>query len=350
LAGVAVSGRYVIVPGRDARNTSDVFRCLDADTGSELWRKSYLAPGELDFGNSPRATPLIDKDRAFLSGALGRFTCVELSSGKVLWQKEFRKDFGLRGDLPWGFCSSPVLHGENVIINPGGPDASIVALDAATGAIRWQAAGNPPGHGSFIVGQIGLRAQIIGYDHKSLGGWDSQSGERLWGITPPVGGDFNVPTPILWNDQLVVATENNGTRVYAFSAEGILQPEPVATHHDLNPDTQTPVVVGGRLFGVASGLHCLDLKNSLATLWRSEHDAFSKHASLIASPDRVLVISQEGDLILLDATAAQFSPLSMQKVFRDDAGVYSHPALVGSRLYLRGSQEIVCVSLDAAAN
>jgi hypothetical protein len=33
------------------------------------------------------------------------------------------------------------------------------------------------------------------------------------------------------------------------------------------------------------------------------------------------------------------------RVFENDHGVYFHPAVVGSRLYLRGSAEIVCIDL-----
>src|ERR1039458_5029996 len=60
--------------------------------------------------------------------------------------------------------------------------------------------------------------------HKvSLGGWDPQSGERLWTLTPPAEGDFNVPTPLAVDGKVLLATENNGTRLYGFGNDGKIQ-------------------------------------------------------------------------------------------------------------------------------
>ena len=56
-----------------------------------------------------------------------------------------------------------------------------------------------------------------------------------------------------------------------------------------------------------------------------------------------------GELILLDATANEMKILGRQKALDGESGLLAHPALVGSRLYLRGSSEIVCLELDPAA-
>ena len=44
------------------------------------------------------------------------------------------------------------------------------------------------------------------------GGWDARTGRRLWTLVPPHSGDFNVPTPLVHEGRLMVATENNGAR------------------------------------------------------------------------------------------------------------------------------------------
>ena len=54
----------------------------------------------------------------------------------------------------------------------------------------------------------------------------------------------------------------------------------------------------------------------------------------MATDERLLVTSLEGELILVDAKADKLKILGRTKVFKDDRGVYSHPALVGTRLYL----------------
>jgi len=59
----------------------------------------------------------------------------------------------------------------------------------------------------------------------------------------------------------------------------------------------------------------------------------------------VLVITLGGELILLDARVNNCVILSRHRLFDDDVEVYSHPALVGTRLYARGGSSVVCVDL-----
>ena len=114
------------------------------------------------------------------------------------------------------------------------------------------------------------------------------------------------------------------------------------------PSEARPVAVGDRLFGVMHGLHCLDLSAGLKVLWTGKDSSLFEHASLIASPTHVLIVTSEAELILLDAQANAMKFLGRQKVLPGESGLLSHPAIVGSRLYLRGSGEIVCLELDAA--
>jgi len=220
-----------------------------------------------------------------------------------------------------------------------------VALDCATGRTRWTTPGLPAAYSAFICGEFGGRRQIVGYDRRSLGGWDVKTGKRLWQLVPPNAGDFNVPTPIAVDGGVLLSTENNGTRWYRFDESGRIIPKPAAEFADLAPTTATPVVTCGRVFGAHQGLRCLDVQNGLKAAWRQEEVAPGDHATLIADDERVLVITMSGELILLDAKADKCAVISRLRIFEDDAEVYSHPALVGTRLYARGGSSVVCVDL-----
>ena len=205
-----------------------------------------------------------------------------------------------------------------------------MALDCATGKEVLRLAGLPPAYGSFIVGTFRGVQQIVGYDEKSLGGWDPATGKRLWTLVPPLHGDFNVPSPIDAGGKLIVATENNGTRLYDFGADGVINTTPAATNGDLVPDTSTPVLVGNKLFGCSGSLYCLDVSNRLAVRWNGEDDALANHSSVIAANDRVLVATNHGELLLVDAEADKFTIVSRLRVFPNDSEVLSHPAIVGA--------------------
>jgi outer membrane protein assembly factor BamB len=346
LSGLSVSGGRLISAERDFADENDVYRCLNADSGELIWRQQFPARGKsLDYGQSPRATPVIHDGRVYLLGAFGDLRCVNFADGKVIWERHLLSEF--HAELPtWGMCSTPLIVDDLLIVNPGSTNASLAALDCESGVSRWTTSGWPAAYSAFVCANLGARMQIVGYDQRSLGGWDVQSGRRLWELTPPGGRDFNVHTPIAFDGSVVVATENNGTRLYHFDQFGQIDCKPHAAFADLAPETISPVSIQGRLFGIANHrLYCLDLKQGLRPVWSHEEKALGDHASLIADGERLLVTTLSGELILLDARADTYAVLSRMRLFEDDVEVYSHPALVGTRLYVRGGSSIVSVEL-----
>ncbi len=344
LAGLSLSGEHLILAERDFGDEHDVYRCLNAGNGRLLWRAEFPARGKLDYGQSPRATPVIHAGKAYLLGAFGGLRCVNLTNGKVVWERQLSREFKAR--LPmWGMCSTPLVVDDLLIVNPGGANASLAALDCATGRTRWTAPGSPAAYSSFICGEFGARRQIVGYDQRSFGGWDVRTGRRLWQLVPPTPGDFNVPTPIAVDGGIILSTENNGTRLYRFDESGCIIPQPAAEFADLSPATASPVATCGRVFGAHLGLHCLDVQRGLKPLWHREDDTLGDYATLLADDERVLVLTASGELILLDARAESCAIISRLRIFEDDVEVYSHPALAGARLYARGGSSVVCVDL-----
>ncbi len=346
LGGIAATDKYVIVSARDLDDTQDLWRCLDATTGTTQWSVRYPATGSLDFGNSPRATPLIHDAVVYCYGAFGHLYAIDLHTGKVLWKRDTRKEFAVPDDLPWGLCGSPLIAGGKLILYIGGPKAALVAFAPKTGDILWKAPGAKPAYGSFLSGTFGGVEQVIGYDEATLGGWDVNNGQRLWTLTPDRPKDFNVPTPLAWNGHIIVSTENNATRMYRFAEHGALDPKPVASYAELRPDTHTPVIVGNRLFGVHGGLHCLDLSNGLKAIWRGEDDALGHYTTVIASPTRLLLITMLGEALLVDALANEYKVLDRKALVEDEGGLYGHPAVVGGKLYLRSGNAAVCFGME----
>ncbi len=347
VAGPAATAKLVIVPDKSRGGTHDLFRCLDAIDGSEVWRLEYEADTELDYSNSSRATPVIHDGLVYLHGALGDLHCLKLDTGEIVWRTNYYREFGGKL-LAWGSSSPPLIVGEKLIINPGASDASVAALDRKTGSLIWKTSGHAAGYSAFVFGKLGGRRQIVGYDSASLGGWDPATGKRLWQHVPTEGSDFNVTTPLIHDGHLLLATENNATRLHKFSENGILVDKPTMVNLDLAPDTCSPIIVGDRGFATAYGeMYCLDLKNNMKTVWVKQDDMFYDHSNLIGGNGRVLVWTQSGDLLLLDAAADKFIPLQRLRPFGDvEVDSMSHPAIVGDRLYLRGPNQLDCLKLS----
>lgn len=365
LGGVSATHDCVIVSDKFA-DLEDIWRCLDAKTGQERWAVRYAAPGLMDYTSAPRANPVIREGRVYLLGAMGDLHCVQLDTGKILWKCSLIETFG--GSVPtWGFCGSPLLVDDKVIVATAGKDAALVALDAKTGKTLWKTPGRSPGYGSLLLGMFGGRRQIVGFDAKALVGWDPDTGQKLWDVLPEQEGDFNVGTPLAIGKNLLVATENNGARLFAFDLDkkGLIRPKPIATSMALTPDTSTPVLTGSgdqkSLWGVGlDGLVCLDVSENrpkketglLPTLWQNENAPFNDYASLIASETQVLLLTLNGELVLLPARPERDTkPTFLQilaKNSSDDAfdpEFWSAPALVGNTLFLRTQNELLCLIL-----
>ena len=177
----------------------------------------------------------------------------------------------------------------------------------------------------------------------SIGGWDIETGRRLWRVVPENDGDFNVPTPIIHDGRLIIVTENNGARAYRFQENGQMDDLPAAHFPKLRSDMSTPVLVAGKLYCVKDFLFCLDAEDGLRELWRLRDRALGDYASVIASADRLLVVGN-GELLLLRTDGSK-EVVSRQRIFPGKSELYSHPALVGNRLYVRGESSLRCIRL-----
>jgi len=345
---VSATEMRVIVSDKDDLGTSDVWRCLDADTGGELWTVEYEAAEEMDYTNAPRTAAVIEGDRVYLLGAFGDLYCVRLDSGEEVWSVNFREAF--TPDVPtWGYCGTPLIVDDKLIVQTMSPAAATVALDKMTGKVVWRTAGDEPGYGAMIVGTFKGKRQIVGHDRHTIGGWDVETGKRLWTVEPPEPNDYNVPTPVdLGDDRLLIATENNGTRIYAFNDDGTIITEPKALHEDLLPDSCSPLVLDGRVWAAGSeGAFCLDVNDGLKTLWSVEDHPFFDYTTFVGGNGRVLIITLDGMISLMPSRPKDGEAPEWTRIFEgtedDKPESWSHPAFVGKRMYLRGNKEIVCL-------
>ncbi|MBL8818788.1 MAG: PQQ-binding-like beta-propeller repeat protein [Planctomyces sp.] len=344
IGGIAVSRDVVVVGSRDIADQHDVFQGFSAEDGQLLWQHFYPASGKLDYGNSPRATPLIDGDYVYTLGAFGDVCCLELETGLVLWQKNIARE-SRSPALTWGHSGSPLLLDGTLLLQPGGPTAGIVALDGESGDKVWGAPGIRAAYASMLLKDVQGTLQVIGHDEKSLGGWDAKTGKRIWTVTPQEEGDFNVPTCLDLGDHLFIATENNAARLYTFQEGGVLNPDPVAINEDLKPDSHTPVVSNGRIYGIHHDLVCLDPSDGLKTVATFSDNAFGDYGSLVATDSRLLALSTEGELLLFSTVDPQPVLLSRLRLKASRNQVLSHPAFAGTAIYVRLGKDLVRFNL-----
>jgi outer membrane protein assembly factor BamB len=112
--------------------------CLNEADGNLLWKQEYDCPYSVSYPAGPRTSPLIEKGKVYTLGAEGYLFCCDAQTGKVIWSREFKKDFGIETPM-WGFAGHPLLDGQRLICLAGGQGSVAVAFDKDTGQELWRA-------------------------------------------------------------------------------------------------------------------------------------------------------------------------------------------------------------------
>jgi outer membrane protein assembly factor BamB/ABC-type phosphate/phosphonate transport system substrate-binding protein len=361
LGGVAATKRWVVVTDRDPAKDRDCVKAFDANTGRRILAASLIRPPgvkpdpAIDYGKSIRATPVIHDGRAYMLDAFGVLFVCDLpssDSAPIERQVDGLRTESMAGEFKlatWGVASTPLIVDDKLVVNACGAKTSLLALELDSLKPIWKGPGKGTGYASCIAGRFGGRRQIVGYQSESLSGWDIDSGDLLWNVRPEVDGDYNVPSPVVVDERhLLVATENNAMRLYEFDDKGTLSAEPIAVNEDVTPDTVTPIAVNGFAYCTSGDeLFRLDLSDDLKSIWSNRDKAFIGHVSLIADTvgQRLLVVTYSGEMLLYDISGTVPQLKSRRRPFglSFDEEIYSHPALVDNRLYLRGTALLVCI-------
>ncbi len=351
IGGLSATDELVVVSSRDRNDQSDLFFVLDPFTGGLVCKHEIRAEGRLDYGNSPRATPVIGSQYIYLQSAFGELVALDPTDNKVVWSRNLVKDF--HGEMPtWGFCSSPLLFEGNLIVQPGGKAASVVSLDEATGEVLWQAAELPAAYASPVVAGMNP-VLLVATGAKSIRGIDITNGMRCWEIVPETSGDFMVPTPIVAGNLLLLTSENNGTRMYDLAAkknQGAESLPLLAKSKRLSGDTHTPVVVGDFLVGVDQDLISLHCKAQLREASAFSDAALDQYTTLLQEDNRLLVCCSNGTFIGIRVEPnGDLVEYARSNVAKESSPIMAHPALVEGLLLVRHSDRISAYRLEQDA-
>ncbi len=152
----SVRGGQMVLHHRVGRE--ELVESFTAAHGQPLWRHAYPSSYTDPYGynNGPRCTPLLTSNRCYTFGAEGKLICLDLGTGKIVWQRDTAKEWNVP-EAFFGVGSTPLLEDEKLIVMLGGqPNAGVIALDAATGKTIWQNVGQTNWTG---VTKLGFRAE-----------------------------------------------------------------------------------------------------------------------------------------------------------------------------------------------
>ena len=335
---------------------NEFVQALEAKDGKKVWSQRIGKVGNPDQQpNYPaaRSTPTVDGEWLFAFGSDGDLACLERATGKVRWQKNVRKDYGGQPGI-WAYSESPLIDGEAVVCTPGGPDATMVALNKKTGELIWKCAvpgGEQAAYTSALVDEVGGVRQYVQMLQKGLVGVEAKTGKLLWRYDRTAkGSPAVIPTPVADGDFIYSAGARSGGGGVRLKVNGgTFEAEQVYFSPKLPTSVGGAVKVGEYLYGTSAGaLLCLEFKTGNVK-W---DDRSIGPASLCYADGRLYLHGENGEVALVEATPeayrekGRFKPTDPPD--RGASKAWAYPVIANGRLYIRDIGTLWCYDVKAS--
>ena len=338
-----------VAPVNDLSEHTWKIVCLDKATGRILWErdafKGLPKVKRHTKASQANSTPVTDGRRVVaLFGSIGLLAAWDME-GKPLWTTDIGVlDSGwfFEPDTQWGHSSSPIIHGESVIVQADRQKNSfIAAYHIATGKQQWRTERDEISTwGTPTVFRAGTSVQIVTNGPK-IRGYDPASGKLLWTLSP--NSEVTVGTPIVGNGLVYVTGGYPPARpVYAIKpnasgeialAKGQTSNEVVAWSNGEGTYIPTPIFYDGILYTLGNnGVLTAYDGASGERLYRARvgsGGAFS--ASPVAADGRLYVATEDGDIFVARAgrTYQELAKNEMKEV------IMSTPAISDGLVFVR---------------
>lgn len=322
---------------------------LRADTGQTIWEQRYAAPpyAEQDkqHGGGPHATPLLLGDRVVAVGATGLMHCLDAATGRVLWSHNLVKDFGGRVQY-YGYASSPLAYGGNIIVLVGGEKCGVVALNRTDGTVVWKSEPCEISYASPILINVDGQDQIVFFSPDEVIGMAAKGGAFLWRRTVANFCKTNCTTAIWGEGNLLWAATKSvgGTRVLKLSQkDGQTEVEQVWLNRKVRVDFWNAIRIGDYVCASSGDnvtfLSVIDIKTGEVLV--KERD-FGQVNGLYAD-GKLILLNDAGTLTLARVSREKIDVVSRVQLL--NSVTWTVPTLVGTTLYIRDRERILALDL-----
>ena len=397
----SIRGELLVLHHRVANE--EVVEAFLAANAKPVWRHAYPSRFVDPFGynNGPRCTPLLTESRCYTFGAEGKLACLDLKSGKLIWERDTAKDWNVP-EAFFGVGSTPILEGDRLIVMLGGqPNSGVVALDAATGKTLWESVGKSTWQGVITAGwrreepyqwtgieksasyaspvaaTIHGRRHILCVMRQGLVSVNPTNGEvnfSHW-FQSLASDSVNAMGPIVQNDLVLISAAyyRIGAELLRVRPDGksieqvwrqpaqipnslpairATPPQPLEIHWN------TPVLHDGFLYAFSgrdepdAQFNCVEFKTGKLAWSRDER--CQKHppqgsqfptygrGSAILADGKLIALGEGGKLGLFKASPKQAEEISSFQVPQLGYPCWAAPVLSRKKLYLRSENRLMC--------
>jgi len=344
-APVVASGKVIVfhrVSGRE------IIEALDAATGKNVWSYEYPTAYRDDFGfdEGPRSAPVVSNGVVYTYGAEGVLSAGDLATGKKKWTIAANQKFGVKKGF-FGTAGSPLVEQGRVILNVGGKGAGIVAFDAQTGAVAWKSTDDEASYSSGAVATIDGERHAIFVTRANVVDLNPADGHVRFSMPFRSRNDasVNAATPLIAGN-LVFVSASYRTGAALLEIHGAQYKKLWSNDDSMSNHYSTSVLRDGFLYGFhgrqeyGQTLRAVELKTGRVA-WEAA-DFGAGTVTLIG--DRMLVVREDGKLVLAAASPKAFQPTVQVPLFK--GVVRAYPAIADGRIFVRNEHTLICAQLS----
>ncbi len=334
-AGPSVAdGKLFII---DRAGDKDVVKALSLTDGSQVWDYSYADPGKADHGYA-RATPVFSDGKLYTVSRFGLVNCLNASNGQTIWSLDMKSKYGGRPPT-WQYANSVLIDGDKCILVPGGPSATVAAVNKDTGAPLWSGgSGEKGGYSTPTKATLDGREQYVVFTEGQVIGVDCGSGQLLWKYPWKTEYDVNAATPIV-GAPYVFVTSNYGVgcallQVASGQATQVWMNKAIQAHFN------SPIFYKGCIWGISGNLVCMDSRSG-NVLW--QQSGFEKGGLVGVDGCIIAMNGGGGDVVLCDAEPTGYRERGRIKPLGGQS--WTAPIVADGKLIIRNTQALACLDL-----
>lgn len=320
---------------------------LDARSGSILWEKTIFelrgkdAPDIHKKNSHASPTPVFEDGRLYVHFGHAGTACMDAESGDVIWLTQAHAYAPVHGS-----GASPIIVDDLLVFSAdGADDPAVIALEKATGKLRWKTPRHSSAERKFsfctpLVIDAGQGKQIITPGSGVVQALDPASGEEIWRMD--YGQGFSVvPRPVFADGLLYICTGYGKPSLLAVRVDGQSKGDVTASHLAWRQDKFIPhnpsiIVAGAELYCLADNgvLSCLDAKSG--KVHYQERSTGPASSSILHADGRLYLLDERG-LGMVVQTGTSMKILAQNEI--DERCLASY-AVAGNDLLLRTAEHL----------
>ena len=338
-----LSGNKIYLNTR--KGDQEIILCLDAATGKELWNNSYAAMAVTGPSASqhpgPRGTPAVSNGKLVTFGASGILSCVNASTGKLIWRKE-----NPTNAFPAFFTgTSPLIVDGMCIIHLGKKDdGQVIAYDLNSGNEKWKWSGEGPSYSSPSVLTLDGKKLLIVITEKNIISLSLTDGKLLWQVATPVQQRYyNCVSPYIDGQTIYLTGQGTGIKAIKVEKSGNeYVTKELWSNTEVGAKWNTPILKDGFLYGFTDQkrIYCLNAATG-QTAW-IDKVVNSDFSTIVDCGSVIIGLTSTDNLIVLKPDGKEYSEVAKYKV--SDTPIYTYPVISVNNIYIKDAETLMMYS------